>query len=113
MSLSDQQFTFLQDVADLINFCVVKGIKVTGGELHRTNYQQKEYFRTGKTLTMDSDHLKRLAIDLNFFIDGLLTYKKEDIQIVGDYWKSKRPNNYWGGDFKSLPDTNHFGTKQI
>lgn len=111
VSLRDKQFIFLQDVAKLIDFCVENDIVVTGGELHRTLYQQKEYLRTGKSQTMRSDHLRKLAIDLNFFFDGELSYSKEDIKQVADYWKSLRPSNYWGGDFKSLADTPHFGTK--
>ena len=77
----------------------------------RTRFQQKEYYRTGKTKTMHSDHLRKLAIDLNFFFNGKLSYSKKDIQPVADYWKSLRPGNYWGGDFKRWLDTPHFGTK--
>lgn len=111
VSLRDKQFLFLQDVSLLIIFCVENDIVVTGGELHRTPYQQKEYLRTGKSQTMNSDHLRKLAIDLNFFFNGKLSYSKEEIGPVAVYWKSLRPENYWGGDFKSLADTPHFGTK--
>lgn len=111
MKLSDKQFIFLKDLAMLIIFCIVNDIKVTGGELQRTMYQQKEHIRKGRSKTMRSDHLRKLAIDLNFFFNGKLSYRKKDIQPVADYWKSLRPNNYWGGDWKNPVDTPHFGTK--
>ncbi len=111
MRLSDKQFIFLQDFAKLVTFCVENNIKITGGELMRTRFQQREYIRTGRSWTMNSDHLRKMAIDLNFFINGKLTYRKKDIQPVADYWKSLRPENYWGGDFKRRVDTPHFGTK--
>ena len=43
---------------------------MTGGELARTPEQQAIYFKTGRSKTMNSIHLKRCAIDLNFFKDN-------------------------------------------
>jgi len=108
MKLSDEQFGFMLDVALLINFCASNGIKVTGGELYRTKEQQKIYFDTGLSKTMDSYHLKRLAIDLNFFINDVLTYKKEDLQKVGNFWEALSSKNKAGMNFKTFPDVPHF-----
>lgn len=41
----------------------------------------------GKSKTMKSNHLGRLAIDFNFFINGELTYDKEKLQPPGDFWE--------------------------
>ena len=65
MNLSDEQWEFLKDVGKLINFIESQGDKATGGELLRTSEQQDIYMKTGKTKTLNSNHLKKLAIDLN------------------------------------------------
>ena len=106
LKLSDIQYLFLQDVCKLIGYCKVHEIKVTIGEAYRTLYQQKEYVRTGKSKTITSMHLQRLAIDLNFFIDGKYTKKKKDIENIGSYWEGLSPFNVWGGRWGW--DANHF-----
>ncbi len=108
MSLVAEQAAFLQDVAKLIVKAGSLGIVLTGGELYRTAEQQEIYLKTGKSKTSKSNHLKRLAIDFNFFIDGKLTYEKKLIQPLGDYWESLNPANRWGGNFKSFTDAPHF-----
>lgn len=108
MKLSDRQFAFLKDVSLLIEYSSNIGIKLTGGELYRTKYQQEKYIKDGKSKTMKSKHLSRLAIDFNFFIDGKLTYDKKKVQVLGDFWESLSPNNSWGGNWKSFVDTPHF-----
>jgi hypothetical protein len=103
MTLSDEQWAFLQDVARLITFCAEHGMKLTGGELFRTVEQQKIYVDTGLSKTMDSKHLKRLAIDLNLFIDGKYRTDKEAFKLPAEYWASLSPKNVsgydWGWDF--------------
>lgn len=108
MSLSDHQAAFLLDVCKLIPFATSLGFKVTGGELQRTIDQQKLYVSQGKSRTMDSKHLKKVAIDLNFIRDGKLIYIKEDLAPIGAYWESLNPLNRWGGNFKSFVDMPHF-----
>ena len=107
MKLSDHQSEFLLDVCQLIGYCKYHAIKITGGELFRTIYQQAEYLRTGKSKTMNSMHLKRLAIDLNFFVDGKLTYEKEKLENIGRYWEGLNILNE-SGMFWKFVDTNHF-----
>jgi len=99
MSLNNEQWRFLQDLAKLIIFAEQKGFTLSGGELYRTVEQQKIYFTSGKSKTMDSQHLKRLAIDLNVFVNGQLTYDWTTIKPLGDYWESLSVFNRWGGDF--------------
>lgn len=114
MSLSNTQFEFIQDVALLIQFIAARGWKVTGGELHRTLDQQKIYVDEGKSTTMKSKHLNRLAIDLNFFKpNGELTYKKDDVQWIGNFWESLRPENEWGGNWEDFVDTPHFQRNNV
>ncbi len=108
MSLSDEQAEFLLDACKLINFATERGLKVTGGELFRTEEQQKLYVQQGKSKTMNSNHLRRLAIDLNFILDGKLCYARDVLGPIGEYWESLHPKNRWGGNFRSFVDMPHF-----
>ena len=108
MSLSDEQAAFLLDACKLIAYATDQGFKVTGGELARTPEQQAIYFKTGRSKTMKSIHLKRCAIDLNFFKDGKIIWDKATIAPLGAYWESLNKANSWGGNGVSLVDTPHF-----
>lgn len=108
MKLSDHQQTFTANIAKLINHALVLGIDLTFGEAFRTREQQEIYFKNGKSKTMNSNHLRRLAVDFNFFIEGKLTYKHPRITELGKYWESLHPMNRWGGNFKNFYDAPHF-----
>ena len=53
---------------------------------------------------MDSQHLKKLAIDLNIFKDGVLC-SAEQIRPIGKFWESLSPVNRWGGSWRGLVET--------
>ena len=108
MSLSDEQAAFLLDACKLVQYATEQGFKVTGGELFRTAEQQAIYVQTGRSKTLNSNHLKRLAIDLNFFKDGQIIWDKGTLAPLGVYWETLHPKNRWGGNFKSLVDCPHF-----
>ena len=91
MSLSTEQAAFLLDACKLIQFATEQGFMVTGGELARTPI-----------------HLKRCAMDLNFFKDGKIIWDKATISPIGQFWKSLHPKNRWGGEFSNLVDCPHF-----
>ena len=77
MKLSQHQQIFSKHIARLIRHAELLGIDLTFGEADRTLFQQKEYVRLKKSRTMHSNHLRRLAVDFNFFINGKLFYKHE------------------------------------
>jgi len=108
MSLVAEQAAFLRDVRKLLARADELGFVVTGGELYRTPEQQEIYVKTGRSKTMNSIHLKRCAIDLNFFREGRLTYDKTLIKPLGDYWESLDPKNRWGGNWTRFVDVPHF-----
>lgn len=114
MRLSEHQQEFSLHIAKLILYADSIGIKVTLGEAYRTTEQQQIYVSTGKSKTMNSNHLRRLAVDFNFFIDGRLTYRFDDVERLGDYWESLSHYNRWGGDWNNNEvadgwlDTPHF-----
>lgn len=108
MSMVTEQAEFLLDACKLVQFATSQGWVVTGGELFRTAEQQTIYVKTGRSKTMNSNHLKRCAIDLNFFKDGKLVWDKTQLAPLGAFWESLNPKNRWGGNFKSLVDVPHF-----
>ncbi len=90
MSLVTEQAAFLLDVCKLVQKANELGFTVTGGELFRTLEQQQIYIKTGRSKTMNSFHLKRLAIDLFIFKNGKLLSTKAELQPVGDAWEKMR-----------------------
>jgi len=108
MSLSSKQMVFSKNVAKLIIYAEIIGVGLTFGEAYRTEYQEKEYVRTGKSHTMKSNHLRRLAVDFNFFINDKILYEHPLITKLGKYWESLNELNRWGGFWTSFKDRAHF-----
>jgi len=108
VSLVQEQFLFIQDVARLIEFCADHNFVITAGELYRPPEMQKIYVQTGRSKTMNSKHGQRLAIDLNFFKDGKLIYDVGVLRPVGEFWQSLSPKNSAGMFWKSFKDVPHF-----
>lgn len=113
MGLVQQQAAFLLDVCKLIQHATDSGFTVTGGELARTTEQQTIYVKTGRSKTMNSNHLRRLAIDLIFFKDGQVMWDKATLAPLGAFWESLDPCNRWGGNFKTLVDCPHFERQPV
>jgi hypothetical protein len=98
-SLVKEQAAFLLDVCKLIQWCTQQGWVVTGGELLRPIEMQRIYVKTGRSKTLASKHLDKLAIDLNFFKDDEFICSIEGLAPIGKYWESLDPKNRWGGNF--------------
>jgi hypothetical protein len=108
MNTSDHQAAFLLDLCKLVVEATARGFKLTQGEAWRPPEMQAIYVKTGRSKTMESNHGKRMAQDLNFFWQGELTYDKALLAPLGAYWESLSPLNRWGGNFKSIKDVPHF-----
>jgi peptidoglycan L-alanyl-D-glutamate endopeptidase CwlK len=110
MSMSDEQWAFLQDVAALVALAAERGWNLTGGELWRTDDQQRLYIEQGKSWTSRSRHQDRLAIDLNLFLDGVYQQSTEAYRDLGRAWEALSPHNVWAVRLRSgrLTDGNHF-----
>lgn len=107
MGLRDRQVVFSRDLAKLINKAFEMGYEVTMGECLRPIEMQQLYIKQGKSQTMNSNHLKKLAVDLNLFIDGKLCTLQQ-IKPLGDWWESLDSKHKWGGNWKTLQDSPHF-----
>lgn len=98
---------FCQAAARLIQRAQICGYQVTGGPLYREPAQAAADAATGSGI-VNSLHCQRLAIDLNFYKDGVWITDGSKLADVGAWWKSQGPMYFWGGDFTTRPDGNHF-----
>jgi D-alanyl-D-alanine carboxypeptidase-like protein len=104
MTLGDKQRDFTLMVAELIRWAYDQGFELTFGEAYRTPEQAILNAAKG-TGVMNSLHTKRLAIDLNLFIDGNYQSSTEAYRPLGEKWESM--GGAWGGRFVR-EDGNHF-----
>jgi len=95
MKLSEKQQRFSRMLGLLLHYVeTLPGYGVTMGEAYRPNPTFKK-----------SLHKKRLATDLNLFIDGVYQTSTEAHEPLGIFWESI--GGSWGGRFKKK-DGNHY-----
>jgi len=108
--LSESQFVFAKNVAKLINYIFECDYYCTLGEAWRTKEQAEIYHKAGRGI-INSQHCKRLAIDLNLFSpEGDYLTKTYDYVRFGNFWERLNPKNRWGGKFN---DGNHFEMENL
>jgi hypothetical protein len=103
-TLRDKQCEFTLMVASLITWSYANDYEVSFGEAWRPPETAELYAKDGRGIA-NSLHTLRLAIDLNFFRNGLWLKKTEELLPIGQKWRSL--GGSWGGDF-TKPDGNHF-----
>ncbi len=105
MTLSEKQQLFTKLIAQLILWADEKGYRLTFGEAYRTPEQAALNAKKGSGIR-NSLHTKRLAVDLNLFINGQYQTNSAAYLPLGEYWESI--GGSWGGRFRDRPDGNHF-----
>lgn len=108
MSLRTEQSKFATDIVAFLLWASQQGYEYTFGEAQRPVEMQEIYVKTGRSKTMDSNHIRRLAFDFFFFKDGRLLSTKEEMQPLGNRWESMSAQNSWGGNWNSFKDIPHF-----
>jgi len=98
MGLLSAQIVFAQNVAELLMYIHECKYGCTLGEAWRTPEMAAIYKAQGKGI-VDSQHCKKLAIDINLFKDGKYLSDSKDHKPFGDFWESLHPLNRWGGDW--------------
>ena len=106
MSLGSKQELFSSLVPGLINEAISLGYGVRIGEVYRAPEQARLMAERGLGIA-NSNHTRKLAIDLFLSIDGRVTWNLQDYQKLGDYWKAQHELCRWGGDFRTR-DGVHF-----
>jgi hypothetical protein len=108
MTLGEKQRLFAKLLGQfLVWIYSTPGREVSGGEWERSQAQADANAASGAGIS-NSLHLKRLAVDLNLFLEGVYQNQSEAYSELGAYWKGLHPLCRWGGDFKTRPDGNHF-----
>jgi hypothetical protein len=97
MTLREKQSLHARKVALLILYAFEKGYEITMGDAYRD--PRCPY---GSEVSL---HAKRLAQDLNLFLDGEYLTATDEYQCLGDFWESI--GGRWGGTWE---DGNHFET---
>ncbi len=88
MTLRQKQSKFISMLGALIHYADQLGYELTGGDLWAMQAQ-------GRKHSTNSKHYRRLAIDLNLFING--KYQRSTIAHLplGEFWESM--GGTWGG----------------
>lgn len=113
LTLGEKQRLFAKLIGEFLIWIYANDYEVSFGEAQRPQLVADWYARMGKGI-VNTLHIKRLAIDLNLFLD-ITPDGDEDIYQtdsakylpLGEKWESMHPLNRWGGRF-SKPDGNHF-----
>lgn len=106
MTLGEKQRLFPYLIAQLLVWAYGENYEFTFGEAERSAAQAAANAAAGTGIS-NSLHLRRLAIDLNLFIDGIYQTDSSAHAPIGEKWKSLHTLCRWGGDF-SRPDGNHY-----
>lgn len=101
MPLLPLQLIFSHNLANLIMFANSKNIGVSVREVERTKEQQALYFKSGKSHSMESQHLKSLAVDLFFFYPTSLKQLTlpSELEPFVTHWKELDVRNRCGADW--------------
>lgn len=107
-----KQAFFAMNVSKLIHYINAQGYSVTLGEAWRPPEMAEIYAKEGKGI-VHSQHIKRLAIDLNIFdAKGRFLKSDKDQRPFGEYWESLCDANRWGGNFTKhgghIDDPDHY-----
>ena len=105
LSPKQQRFAYLLGVL-LVWIHSHKVWAVTFGEAHRPRRMVRYYVKVGLGSRF-SLHPKRLAVDLNLFINGKYQASTKAHEPIGKFWESLDPKCRWGGRFKRK-DGNHY-----
>lgn len=95
-TLRQKQSRFVRLVGLLIEFAYQNGFELTFGDA----YRDPRYYGHP-----NSNHGRRLAIDLNLFKDGQYLKETEAHRPLGAFWESLGDDCVWGGEWG---DGNHY-----
>jgi hypothetical protein len=107
VTLREKQSAFAALIPRLIDEALFRGYAVTLGEAWRSPDEAARLAKLGTGIRA-SLHCDRLAIDLNFFVDGVYQTSSDAHQAIGEWWERQSCDDYrccWGGRFG---DANHY-----
>lgn len=105
MTLGQKQRLFTRLISELILWAYDNGYELSLGDAFRDH---RVFGSMGVKKGYGhpySNHKKRLALDLNLFIDGVYQTTTEAHRPIGEKWLSMHELCRWGGNFN---DGNHY-----
>ena len=105
MKLSEHQQRFARHIALLILWAINEGYEVTFGDAYRDPRVHGQYGEKKSYASANSEHKRRLAVDLNLFKDGEYLGGTDDHAPLGEFWEGLDELNEWGGRWD---DGNHY-----
>jgi len=109
MRLSEKQVKFTGMLGKLLVFASDNEIPIKIVELYRSPEKQFNLYKKGKTKTLNSSHIKGLAVDLAIIKDGQYITEETAYVSLGEYWEEV--GGVWGGSWHTFKDSVHFGFK--
>ncbi len=107
MTLNEKQTFFTDQIARFICDCFDHGYPVILAEAYRPPELAALYAEQGRGIR-NSNHTRKLAVDLFRVVDGRVTWDLEAYEPIGELWKACHPQlARWGGDFTNR-DSVHF-----
>lgn len=104
MTLREKQSLFARLVQLLLGYIHSEGYEVTLDWVYRPPEVAAYYASLGIGIR-NSNHTRKLAIDINLFKDGQWLRATEDHRKFGEYWETLHPLARWGG---READGNHY-----
>lgn len=104
MTLGERQEYFAHEEWELRAKAWEMGFTIRLGEAQRPIEMQELYVKTGRSKTMNSQHIKKLAIDYAILKDGKICIR-EQIKPLGDWWESRSEKHRWGGNWRGAVDS--------
>jgi len=105
MNLIDKQKLLVKCLANLLEFAHTRGYEFTLGDAYRDTRTHGKFGESKGYGHKNSNHKRRLAIDLNLFKNNIYLIDTKDHEPLGIYWESLHPLCAWGGRFE---DGNHY-----
>jgi len=105
MSLGKKQREFSRLVPRLIDQAHALGYEVTIGDVYRHPRVHGQIGEKKAYGHRNSNHKRKLAIDLNLFKDGKYLSSTEDHRLLGNWWERQGEDCRGGGRFN---DGNHY-----
>jgi hypothetical protein len=106
MTLGDAQRAFTRHLATLLTWARDHDYAVTVGDAYRSAEEAARLTALGVGV-LESPHRRRLAIDLNLFLEGVYQTSTDAYLPLGVVWEALGPECRWGGRF-TRADGNHF-----
>ena len=94
MRLGEHQEYFCSDLGKLITYAYGLGYRIRMGDVFAHDGHKD-----------GSQHYKKLAADLNLFIEGEYIKDERGHDLLGKFWEELDEHNRWGGRYD---DANHY-----